>query len=110
MTRRDRDVLLAFALLSSLFLFAETAGILGHVLLYGAPLLLIALPLVAGRYFGEEHLARATARRRAERPRAARRIALPAGAVRTLAVLPRGGRLIAASLANRPPPALGPLS
>jgi len=105
MTRRDRQVLLAFVLLSSLLLAVEAAGILGHLLLYGAPLLLIVAPLLAGRYLGEERLARAAARRRGSRPRAALRIGLPAATLRPLAELPRGGRLIAFSLASRPPPA-----
>ncbi|NLT04831.1 MAG: hypothetical protein GXY03_00830 [Solirubrobacterales bacterium] len=79
---------------------------LGHLLLYAAPLLLIALPLLAGRYVGEDRLARAVASRRGKRPRAERRIAPPRAALRPLAALPRGGRLIAFSLADRPPPAL----
>jgi hypothetical protein len=104
MPRRDRRVLVALTLLSSLCLLAEAAGMLAPTLLYAAPLLIVALPLIAGRYVGEERivrLARAVGRRR--RPLA--RVALPAGTRRALRAIPRGGRLIASSLAVRPPPA-----
>lgn len=105
MTRRDGRVLVALTLLSSLALLAEAAGVLAPGLLYAAPLLVVALPLLAGRYLGEERivrLARAVQRRR-RRPVA--RVAAPAGARRESRFLPRGGRLIAHSLAVRPPPA-----
>ena len=74
MPRRDRRVLVALTLLSSLCLLAEAAGVLAPTLLYAAPLLLVALPLIAGT-------------------------------LRALRSIPRGGRLIADSLAVRPPPA-----
>jgi hypothetical protein len=72
------------------------------VLLFLAPALLIAIPLLCGRYFGEELIAKLAARRD-RRPRRAR-LALPLtpGAPRTWR--PRGRRLIALSLAKRPPP------
>lgn len=104
MPRRDRRVLVALTLLSSLCLLAEAAGVLAPALLYAAPLLIVALPLIAGRYVGEERiagLARAVQRRR-RRPAA--RISAPAGARWALRTVPRGGRLIASSLAVRPPP------
>lgn len=105
MPRRDRRVLVALTLLSSLCLLAEAAGVLAPALLYAAPLLIVALPLIAGRYVGEERIvrfARAVQRRR-RHPLA--RVAAPAGARWALRAVPRGGRLIAHSLAVRPPPA-----
>ncbi len=80
------------------------------VLLFMAPALLIAVPLIAGRYVGEALIERLAARR--ARPRRRR----PASTVSPArpparAQLPRGTRLIAFSLAKRPPPvALLPLS
>ncbi len=77
------------------------AGVHSDVLL-ALPVLLFALPLLAGRYVGEERLARLTAAFVAvrRRPRASQ----PVGARRAPLAFPRGGRLIAASLAVRPPP------
>ena len=66
------------------------------------PALLMALPLVCGRYVGERHLGKLRGKmaRRRLQPNAPADLAdLP-----ELGLLFRGGRLIAASLANRPPP------
>ena len=95
---------MALTLLSSLCLLAEAAGMLAPALLYAAPLLIVALPLIAGRYFGEERIARlaGAVQRRLRRP--AKRVLAPAGARWALRAVPRGGRLIAHSLAVRPPP------
>jgi hypothetical protein len=74
------------------------------VLLALAPLLLLLATLLAGHYVGEERIARLAARLRppARRARVARLgCGQPAGVVP-----PRGGRLIAASLAQRGPPAV----
>ncbi len=73
------------------------------VLLALAPLALLLLTLLAGRYVGEERIARlgARMRRRARRP-VARLTPRPSPS----SGLPRGGRLIAASLALRGPPAV----
>jgi hypothetical protein len=106
MERRDLRMLLGLAAASCLLLFAEVAGF-GGVLFYVAPALLLAAPLLAGRFLGEaaiERFARAApARRRASRPKAL------APAVQGPAlVLPRGGRLMAFRLAVRPPPAAVP--
>jgi len=73
-----------------------------EALLFLAPALLIAIPLLGGRYVGEDLIARLVARSgpRSRRPRAASqssprfRASWP----------PRGTRLIAFSLAKRPPP------
>lgn len=105
MPRRDRRVLVALTLLSSLCLLAEAAGVLAPTLLYAAPLLLVALPLLAGRYLGEDRFVRLARSARQGRRRPARRLSAPAGARWELRALPRGGRLIAHSLAVRPPPA-----
>jgi hypothetical protein len=79
------------------------AGIAGDALL-ALPVLLVLLPLLAGRYIGEERLARIAAAFVSSRRRRAPLLA--ATARRVSPTLPRGGRLIAASLAVRPPPAL----
>lgn len=72
-------------------------------LLFLAPALLIVVPLIAGRYPGEELIAKLVARR-SGRPR--RPLASPVPAVlRPLVVcVPRGTRLLAFSRAERPPP------
>jgi hypothetical protein len=105
MPQRDQRLLLAAALVMSALLLLATLA--GHpdLLPYAAPLFLLAVPLLAGRYVGEERLERVRAGLgraplrgpRAETPPASRRLR---------ASLPRGGRLIAHSLAERPPPAV----
>jgi hypothetical protein len=103
MPRRDQRLLLGLAALTLLFALVQTAtGISGDVLL-AAPVLVLLLPLLAGRYVGEDGLARLTAAMtlRRRRPVAAR-IAPDWRAPRVLA---RGGRLIAVALAYRGPPA-----
>lgn len=105
MPRRDLRVLMALTLLSSVCLLAEAAGVLAPALLYAAPLLIVALPLIAGRYVGEERIV-ALARGGERMLRGApARISAPAAARRAMRSVPRGGRLIAHSLAVRPPPA-----
>lgn len=74
------------------------------VLLFVAPALLIAIPLFGGRYIGEELIVRlagrvARPRRRTAFSRNRRLPSAPEG------WRPRGARLIAFSLAERPPPA-----
>lgn len=76
-----------------------------EALLFLAPALLIVIPLIGGRYVGEELIVKLATRR--ARPR--RRTAI--SSVRPLAPVvearrPRGNRLIAFSLAKRPPPTL----
>jgi hypothetical protein len=105
-TLRDRRVLLASAALASVLMLL--AGAAGHeeLLAYCGPLLMLGLPLLAGRYIGEEQIARVAARLRGRRVRR-RAMPAPARSPRPAAVLaPRGGDLIAAALAERPPPAL----
>jgi hypothetical protein len=75
------------------------------VLLALAPLLLFLATLVAGRYVGEERIARLADR--VPRPGTRRpRVALQGRLQFAPVLLPRGGRLIAASLAHRGPPAV----
>jgi hypothetical protein len=77
----------------------------GAEIMLAAPALVLALPLLAGRYVGEERIARLVARLCRAAPRAARRLAarLPRA---PRALLPRGGRLLAFALAERGPPAV----
>jgi hypothetical protein len=99
--RRDRIVLWAFALL--MLAWMVTAALTGSAtdLLYLAPALVLALPLVLGRFPGEERLAGLARSPRAPTVRAAARIPAPRSYVR---VMQRGGRLVASALAKRPPP------
>jgi hypothetical protein len=93
----------AFAALTVVWLFGlELLGVEAAAV-YLAPALLILLPLLGGRYPGDEALARIAARR----SRPARRPppqAPPPRRRRTDALLPRGGRLVAFALAGRGPP------
>jgi len=102
MTRRDRHLLFGLAALTLAIAALTRLGVPGDVLL-ALPALLFALPLLAGRYVGEGRLARLAAAYVARRRRPA--VALAASARRLPRGLPRGGHLIAASLAVRPPPA-----
>jgi hypothetical protein len=99
---RDRRAL-AFAALTVVWLFGlELLGIEAAVA-YLAPALLILLPLLGGRYPGDEAFARLAARR----SRPARRPPPqppPLRRPRIVALLPRGGRLVAGALAGRGPP------
>lgn len=72
------------------------------VLLFIAPALLIAIPLLGGHYVGEELIVRLASRRsRPRRSRGALAQRLPVGPRRWR---PRGTGLLANSLAKRPPP------
>ncbi len=102
MTQRDRRLLLALAGLTLALASLTLVGVPSDVLLSG-PVLVLALPLLAGRYVGEEQIARLAAAYVATRRRPAS--ALAASARRSRQPLPRGGRLLACSLAVRPPPA-----
>jgi hypothetical protein len=80
----------------------SATGISPDVLL-AAPALLLLLPLLAGRYLGEDGLARLAGHAVAPRRRSPASIGAWRRAPR---VLPRGGRLIASALAERGPPAV----
>jgi hypothetical protein len=105
MARRDQRMLLALAVLSMAFaVLQHVAGINPDVLL-AVPGLVLLLPLLAGRYVGEDGIARlaASAAARVRRPRA---VAASGAIRRAPRILPRGGRLIATALGLRGPPAL----
>jgi hypothetical protein len=109
-TARDRRVLWASGALA--VGLAVLAAVAGHedVVAYAAPLLGVVLPLLAGRYVGEDHIARIAARaQRHKGPhrRPAVRLVVRRRPARVLA--PRGTRLLATALAERAPPALLPL-
>jgi hypothetical protein len=84
---------------------ASTVAGMDTGVLHLAPALVLLLPLLAGRYVGEERLAALVETVDARAPRAAARLAprLPRA---PRVVAPRGGRLLAAALAGRAPPAL----
>jgi hypothetical protein len=71
--------------------------------LYVVPALVLLVPLLFGRYLGEERIAALATRPGPALRRPARRVALPHAAER---LMHRGGRLVASSMAKRPPPAL----
>ena len=103
MTRRDLLALLGLTALAATLAGIQMATGVAPDALIAAPGLLLLLPLAAGRYVGEDGLARLAARRRwtpARRGEPTRGRAL-----RALRIVPRGARLIAASLAERGPPA-----
>jgi hypothetical protein len=100
---RRRRIWLAYLLLVAAWLLAQALGGSDTGLPYLAPALLLCGPLLVGRYVGERRLAE-LARRSRPAPRRrplSRRAVAPRGHVR---VMQRGGRLVATSLAKRPPP------
>jgi hypothetical protein len=103
MPARDQRLMLAAAFATSAALLV--AALSGHaeLLSYAAPVYLVAVPLLAGRYVGEERLERMRSCLPQGRRLPPRGIA-PRTGRRIVASLPRGGRLIAHSLAERPPP------
>src|SRR3954462_10765762 len=89
MPRRDQRLLLGLAALTLLFALVQSAtGISADVLL-AAPALVLLLPLLAGRYLGEDGLARLTAALVPRRRRPA--VASLAPPRRAPPVLARGG-------------------
>jgi hypothetical protein len=102
--RRDRFLLAGFTLLVLAWMVVQAITGTETGLLYLAPALVLALPLLGGHYVGEEQLAAA---RGDVTPvvRASKRVSATHTFVR---VMERGGRLVASSLAKRPPPALAP--
>jgi hypothetical protein len=106
MPRRDQRILLGLAALTVLFALVQSAAGISEDVLLAAPGLLLLLPLLAGRYVGEDGIARLAACLAAprRRPVALRTAPLP----RAPRVLARGGRLIAVALAQRGPPVLLP--
>ncbi len=90
-------------MLSLLFLLAVSAGGPGAGLLYVAPALLLLVPMLTDS--GERRVMALAARLARPRRRVLSAPRLPAAPAAPL--LARGGRLIGAGLAARPPPALG---
>jgi hypothetical protein len=108
MARRDLHLLLFLAFAAMGWELAQSVAGLSEGFALLAPALLFALPLLAGRYVGEEALerlriSRAVPPARRRRTRAARVPRLR----RAERPAVRGGLLLAAHLAHRPPPALG---
>jgi hypothetical protein len=103
MSRRRLVASCAFAVLLA-WGVAEilTGGTVG--LLYAFPAVLLALPLVLGRYVAEDRLVFLATRRRAHRLRPLRQPA-PRSRPRSME---RGGRLVARAMATRPPPGRAP--
>lgn len=102
-TRRD---LLPVALVAAVGVLAALLGTVGgvdSVLLELAPVLVLVLPLLAGRYLGEERLAAIVSRFAPRRVRAAAR--LTPRTPRAPRAFARGGRLVASAFAERGPPA-----
>jgi hypothetical protein len=99
--RRNRLALWTFTLVVSAWAAAEALTGFHSGLLYLAPALVLALPLLLGRYVGEEQLVELAARPPAATRRRALRVAGPRSYAR---VMQRGGRLVASGMAKRPPP------
>jgi hypothetical protein len=76
-------------------------------LLLAAPVVMLLLPLLTGRYVGEDALVALAVR---SRPPRARSAASPPVSPRPPRVLARGGRLIGSALAERGPPAVSLLA
>jgi hypothetical protein len=102
--RKDLRPLLVVAVLGVLVALAETITGLDTGLLLLSPALVLLLPLLAGRYLGEESLQRLAARMKAPRRRASRPASAPLPRRRPRTAVVRGGRLLAAALAERGPP------
>jgi hypothetical protein len=99
--RGRRSVVMWFALLVAAWtVFALVSGV-ETGLLYLAPALMLCAPLLFGRYVGEEQLAVLANRSPRCAARRASRLPVPRSHVR---LMQRGGRLVASSLAKRPPP------
>jgi len=102
MPRRDQRILVALAFLSMAIVVVQSMLGLHPDLLLAVPALVLFLPLACGRYVGEDGIARLAGFHRGP----VRALARHTRALRAPRVLPRGGRLIAAALAQRGPPAL----
>ncbi len=102
-SRRDQHIVFGLAAATVALAVLQSLTGLNPDVLLAAPALLLFLPLLAGRYLGEHGLARLAAR---WRPPRARAVSSARPVSRAPRVLARGGRLIAAALAERAPPAL----
>lgn len=99
----EQRLLVVLAGAASAWLLLHGALGTGEGALYLAPLLLLLLPLLRGRYPGETSLLRL-----AERRGSRERVSAALGCIHALRAAPclsvRGGRLLGAALAVRPPP------
>ncbi len=102
MPARHQRLLLLAAVSTSALLLLAAAGGHPELLAYAAPLLVLAIPLLAGRYLGEDRLERLRAGFVPRRSRVPARAA--SGGRRFALTVARGGRLIADALAERGPP------
>jgi hypothetical protein len=106
--RGERRLLIGLAIVSMAWLLAHSIAGMGDGVAMFAPALLLAVPLLAGRYIGEDVIERARRARAGAPPvRDRGRSPRPALPRPVAALVPRGGLLLAASLATRPPPVLG---
>jgi hypothetical protein len=103
MPRRDLLALLGLVALATALAVLQHATGVGPDVLIAAPGLLLLLPLVVGRYVGEDRLVRIARAGLPPHRGAARLCALRRGRRRAVA---RGGLLIALALARRGPPAV----
>jgi hypothetical protein len=94
---------LAFAALTLAWLLGLELHGIQDAFAYLAPAVLILLPLLGGRYPGEEVFVRAV-ERRAQAHRRPMSAARPSRRRHPGVLLPRGGRLVGAALAGRAPP------
>jgi hypothetical protein len=103
MPRRDLRILLALSVMATGLALAHSSVAVSTGFLFLAPALLMLSALLAGRYIGADRLARIA--RSLPSPR--REVPIIRPARRSFRrVPPRGGLLIGASLAVRPPPPL----
>jgi hypothetical protein len=102
-TRRELSLGFGAIALLAIAVFWAPSG-LTEAVVYLLPALLLVPVLLARRYPGERALLACIGQRRRRRTRSGVRVALPSP--RPRAVVPRGGCLIASSLAVRPPPAV----
>lgn len=107
MPRRDQRLLLGLAALALLLALAQTLIGFSACFLLAVPAVVVFLPLLAGRYVGEDGLARLAARFAPRRPSP---LAMRPRLMRPRRMMAAGSLLIAASLAERGPPAARPLA
>lgn len=105
MARRDVLTLLGLALMATVVAAVQHLTGAAPDVLIAAPGLLLLLPLIVGRYVGEDGLVR-IARACARPPRGPAPARLPLRGRR--GVVPRGGLLIALALGRRGPPPVRP--
>jgi hypothetical protein len=101
--RRHRIALWAFSVVVVLWTVGEMVARFETGLLFVAPALVLALPLILGRYVGEDQIAELARRPATAWCRAPIAEPVPRSFVR---VMQRGGRLVGSALAKRPPPAV----